>query len=51
MTSINKKFEEKRLEEIKKVEDRFDAILKQGVDYEYKKEDEQPQNQEEEKND
>jgi dynein intermediate chain 2 len=30
MTAIHKKFEEKKSEEIKKVEERFDALLKQG---------------------
>lgn len=37
MTAIHKKFEEKKAEEIKKVEDRFEALLKQGADYEFKK--------------
>jgi len=39
MTAIHKKFEEKKAEEIKRVEDRFDALLKQG-DFEFKKEEE-----------
>jgi dynein intermediate chain 2 len=30
MTAIQKKFDEKRNEEIKRVEERFDALLKQG---------------------
>jgi dynein intermediate chain 2 len=30
MTAIHKKFEEKKQEEIKRVEERFEALLKQG---------------------
>lgn len=46
MTAIQKKFEEKKADEIKKVENRFEALLKQG-DFEFKKEEDQgeePQN-------
>ena len=32
MTAINKKFEEKKNDELKKVQDRFQALLKDGED-------------------
>jgi len=49
MTSLQKKFEEKKVEEIKRVEERFEALLSNG-DVEYKpeeKQEEEPQKQEE----
>lgn len=52
MTAIHKKFEEKKQEEIKRVEERFEALLKQG-DVEFANQEEKPevQQQEEENND
>lgn len=41
MTAIHKKFEEKKQDEIRKVEERFDALLKQGGEYEFKMEEKQ----------
>ncbi len=51
MTAIHKKFEEKKQEEIKRVEERFEALLKQGdVEFVQEEKPEAPQ-QEEENND
>jgi len=32
MTAVHKKFEEKKNEELQKVEERFDALLKNGIE-------------------
>lgn len=49
MTAIHKKFEEKKQEEIKRVEERFEALLKQG-DVEFVKEEKPEVHQQEEEN-
>jgi hypothetical protein len=40
MTAIHKKFEEKKQEELQKVEERFDALLKNGAEGSKQKEEE-----------
>jgi hypothetical protein len=47
MTAIHKKFEEKKQEEIQKVEERFDALLKNGEGSKHKEEEKAPAAQEE----
>jgi len=40
MTAVHKKFEEKKNEELQKVEERFDALLKNGIEGSKAKEEE-----------
>jgi len=40
MTAVHKKFEEKKNEELQKVEERFDALLKNGIEDSKAKEEE-----------